>query len=134
MVTAFHAEHRGLYGYDFAGDPSQQVEWVNLRVSGIGPITRPEIRHPPSSIEPRRDLVAGGLDSARPTSRPVCVAAGEGYVDTPILQRSGLVPGDSVGGPAVIEEYGSTVPLHPGFTATVDALGNLVVRRTEAAR
>ena len=44
VAAAFHAEHRGLYGYDFAGDPSQQVEWVNLRVSGIGPITRPEIR------------------------------------------------------------------------------------------
>ena len=26
------------------GDPRQQVEWVNLRVSGIGPIPRPEIR------------------------------------------------------------------------------------------
>ncbi len=44
VAATFHAEHRGLYGYDFAGDPSQQVEWVNLRVSGIGPITRPEIR------------------------------------------------------------------------------------------
>jgi len=66
--------------------------------------------------------------------RPVCFDATEGYVDTPILQRSGLVPGDSVAGPAVVEEYGSTVPLHPGFTATVDDLGNLLVRRTEAAR
>ncbi len=44
VAARFHAEHRGLYGYDFAGDPTQQVEWVNLRVSGIGPITRPEIR------------------------------------------------------------------------------------------
>jgi N-methylhydantoinase A len=37
----FHAEHRQLYGYDFRDDPRQQVEWVNLRVTGIGPITRP---------------------------------------------------------------------------------------------
>src|SRR3954464_5869835 len=43
VADAFHAEHRGLYGYDFSGDSSQQVEWVNLRVSGIGPIQRPEI-------------------------------------------------------------------------------------------
>jgi N-methylhydantoinase A len=34
-----------------------------------------------------------------------------------------------VSGPAIIEEYGSTVPLHPGFTARVDPLGNLVVTR-----
>jgi N-methylhydantoinase A len=129
-AATFHAEHRGLYGYDFAGDPSQQVEWVNLRVSGIGPITRPEIR--------RR--VAGGLETVAeqparpPTKRPVCFDAEQGYVDTPILQRSGLAPGDTVEGPAVIEEYGSTVPLHPGFVATMDDLGNLVVRRTEPAR
>ena len=37
--------------------------------------------------------------------------------------------GTVIAGPAVIEEYGATVPLHPGFTATVDDLGNLVVTR-----
>ena len=31
-----------LYGYDFAADPRQAVEWVNLRVTGIGPIRRPD--------------------------------------------------------------------------------------------
>ena len=47
VADRFHAEHRALYGYDFDGDPTQQVEWVNLRVSGVGPIQRPEIqRHP----------------------------------------------------------------------------------------
>ena len=49
-ADAFHAEHRVLYGYDFSGDASQQVEWVNLRVSGIGPITRPEIRRVPPMV------------------------------------------------------------------------------------
>ena len=133
VATAFHAEHRGLYGYDFAGDASQQVEWVNLRVSGIGPITRPEIRRRPV-VEPVETRGNEGLDDLDRRSRPVCFEAEEGYVDTPILQRTGLAPGDSVVGPAVIEEYGSTVPLHPGFTATVDDFGNLLVRRTEATR
>ena len=64
----------------------------------------------------------------------MCFDAAEGYLDTSIHQRSDLGAGAVVTGPAVIEEYGSTVPLHPRFTATVDALGNLVVRRTEAAR
>ena len=50
VANRFHAEHRALYGYDFSTDATQQVEWVNLRVSGIGPIQRPEIRrHSPSS-------------------------------------------------------------------------------------
>jgi N-methylhydantoinase A len=38
-----------------------------------------------------------------------------------------------VTGPAIIEEYGSTVPIHPGFTARVDTFGNLIVTTTEAS-
>jgi N-methylhydantoinase A len=122
VVAAFHAEHRGLYGYDFAGDPSQQVEWVNLRVSGIGPIRRPEIRPAPS------------VESApvEPRSRPVCFDADEGYVDTRVVWRADLAVGTTLAGPVVVEEYGSTVPVHPGFSATVDDFGNLLVRRAEA--
>ena len=133
VAATFHAEHRGLYGYDFAGDPTQQVEWVNLRVSGIGPITRPEIRRVAggSTVAERPSATGGEARSPPkpPVSRPVCFDAEQGYVDTPIHQRTDLAPGDTVTGPAVIEEYGSTVPLHPGFTATVDDFGNLLVRR-----
>jgi len=118
VVAAFHAEHRRLYGYDFAGDPRQQVEWVNLRVSGIGPITRPEIRRLPS-VAPS--------PSVDRRSRPVCFDPEHGYVDTALLWRADLPPGTTVEGPAIIEEYGSTVPVHPGFTATVDDFGNLLV-------
>jgi N-methylhydantoinase A len=60
----------------------------------------------------------------------VCFDADEGYVDTPVLRRGDLAPGTTVTGPAVIEEYGSTVPLHPGFAATVDDFGNLLVVAT----
>jgi N-methylhydantoinase A len=130
VAAAFHAEHRGLYGYDFAGDPSQQVEWVNLRVSGIGPITRPEIRRIPS-VELVETTGNDGLDKLDGPSRPVCFDAEEGYVDAAVLWRNDLAPGTTVSGPAIIEEYGSTVPLHPGFTATVDDFGNLLVRRKE---
>jgi N-methylhydantoinase A len=62
-------------------------------------------------------------------TRPVCFDADHGYVETPVLWRTDLAVGTSVDGPAIIEEYGSTVPVHPGFTATVDAFGNLLVRR-----
>ena len=53
VADRFHAEHRALYGYDFDGDPTQQVEWVNLRVSGVGPIQRPEIQRHQSERPPR---------------------------------------------------------------------------------
>jgi N-methylhydantoinase A len=123
VAETFHAEHRALYGYDFAGDTTQEVEWVNLRVSGIGPITRPDIR----------SAAGGGGDGLETrtsaATRRVCFAAEAGYVETPILWRPDLAPGDVVEGPAVIEEFGSTVPLHPGFVAEVDDYLNIVVRR-----
>jgi N-methylhydantoinase A len=131
ITAAFHAEHRALYGYDFRDDPSQEVEWVNLRVTGIGPITRPELRPLPRRIEvdtpgnPRGDTSTGG--EAR--TRRVCFDPGAGYVDTVIVWRPDLAAGDVVPGPAVIEEFGSTIPVHPGFVARVDDIGNLVLRK-----
>jgi N-methylhydantoinase A len=51
-------------------------------------------------------------------------------MDAPVYARSRLGAGDEVVGPAVLEEFSSTLPLHPGFTARVDSFGNLLVRRT----
>jgi len=127
VTAAFHAAHRGLYGYDFAGDPSQQVEWVNLRVSGIGPITRPEIRRREGA--PGLETGARAPSSTSGASRPVCFDSEQGYVETPVRWRPDLGPGTTLTGPVIVEEYGSTVPVHPGFGATVDDFGNLVVRR-----
>ena len=44
-----------------------------------------------------------------------------------------LAPATWSTGPAVIEEYGSTVPVHPGFAARVDRFGNLLVTGGGAA-
>ena len=60
-VAAFHDAHEQLYGYCFRDRPEQQVEWVNLRVTGIGPIRRPALRPAPST--------GGGA----PGRRPVCL-------------------------------------------------------------
>jgi N-methylhydantoinase A len=114
----FHAAHRRLYGYDFADDPRQAVEWVNLRVSGIGPIRRPDL-----VALPAKD---GRTDRAVTGTRRVFF---DDWVDTPTYDRPGLGPGDVVSGPAIIEEFGSTVPVHPGFAVTVDAYGNLLLTK-----
>ncbi|MEV0387258.1 hydantoinase/oxoprolinase family protein [Nonomuraea sp. NPDC050643] len=114
VVGRFHDAHERLYGYAYRDDPRHGVEWVNLRVSGIGPITRPTLR--------RLEKAGEGATSVRPVTF-------EETRDTPIHQRAALGPGATVEGPAVIEEYGSTIPIHPGFTATVDEYGNVEVRR-----
>jgi N-methylhydantoinase A len=126
VAGRFHAEHKALYGYDFSGDATQQVEWVNLRVSGIGPIKRPEIaRHGDGGFEARSGRTSTTV------SRPVCFDPTEGYVDTPLLQRTTLEPGRVVAGPVIIEEFGSTVPVHPGFQVRVDDYLNLIVTRED---
>ena len=119
VADAFHDAHEQLYGYAFRDDPRQPVEWVNLRVTGVGPIERPRLRE----LTPRE----GGPERARTGVRPVYF---DDWVDTPVYWRADLAPDDEVTGPAIIEEFGSTVPLHPGFSATVDRFGNLLVRKT----
>ncbi|MGK2876263.1 MAG: hydantoinase/oxoprolinase family protein [Nocardioides sp.] len=120
-ADSFHAEHKALYGYDFSADPTQQVEWVNLRVSGIGPIQRPQI---PARREPESWTFS-------PTHhRDVCFDPADGYVRTPLVQRRDLEPGARIEGPVIIEEFGSTVPIHPGFAVSVDTHLNLIITRS----
>ncbi|TDD71471.1 hydantoinase/oxoprolinase family protein [Actinomadura darangshiensis] len=117
VVRRFHDAHEAQYGYCYRDDPRHPVEWVNLRVSGIGPIERPRLaERPPGGERPR----------ARIGMRTVYFDAWE---ETAVFGRDQLAPGDTIKGPAVIEEFGSTLPLHPGFTARLDGYGNLVVTR-----
>lgn len=116
---AFDAEHERIYGYGYGDRPDHPTEWVNLRVTGIGPIERPSLPRPPAGD--------GDPDRAR-TGRRRVVFAGEA-TDAATYDRAALAPGDEVVGPAVVEEFGSTLPLEPGFRARVDDLGMLVVMR-----
>jgi N-methylhydantoinase A len=145
-ADAFQDAHRALYGYDFREDPRQQVEWVNLRVTGIGPIQRPEltelvpaggadsgsrVRRPGVSVcrdgAPALPSRGSTVGKAQTGSRPVVFGRSSPSVSTPLYSRPELAPGDVLEGPAVIEEYGATVPVHPGFAARVDQFGNLLV-------
>lgn len=123
VADSFHDAHRALYGYDFRHDARQHVEWVNLRVTGVGPIKRPAL--------PLLRVGDGEVARARTGSRPVCFGRSDGFVPADVYWRPDLAAGDVLTGPAVVEEYGATVPLHPGFTAAVDRHGNLRVTRRE---
>jgi len=123
VVRRFHDAHEALYGYCHRGDTARHpVEWVNLRVTGIGPITRPRLRGlPPGDGNPER---------ARTGVRDVRF---DDWTPTPVYARDRLAPGDVLRGPAVVEEFGSTLPLHPGFRARVDPHGNIVITKGEQA-
>jgi N-methylhydantoinase A len=117
VEAAFHDAHERLYGYGYRDDPSQVVEWVNLRVTGVDAIRRP----------PLARLEAGDGDPRPDGSRPLFVDGR--WHEAPVYRRDALRAGDVVPGPAVIQEFGSTLPIHPGFAARVDPLGNVVVSR-----
>ena len=114
VVARFHAAHRARYGYDFRGRPDQPVEWVNLRTVGTGPVPRPEIP----------EIISGTGTPAVVGSRRVRF---DGWLDAVVHDRAVLRAGDVIAGPAIVQEFGSTVPVHPGFRATVDRFGNLLL-------
>ncbi|MEY9929313.1 N-methylhydantoinase A [Catenulispora sp. GP43] len=117
VVDAFHTAHEVMYGYSFRDDARQGVEWVNLRITGIGPIRRPRIAAVAVREAGQRAEPAG--------TRPVWFD--ETPVEAAIYHRSTLMHGDRIHGPAIVEEYGSTVPVHPGFVCAVDRWGNLLL-------
>ena len=127
VASRFHDEHRALYGYDFRDDPRQQVEWVNLRITG----DRPDHPSDPARARGRR-----GLHGDRRRTAPAAARDRSASTPTPATSRPTcgggphLLAGDTIEGPAIIEEFGSTVPLHPGFGLRVDTLGNLVITKS----
>ena len=78
---------------------------------------------PPAAAAPR--IAAGDGAGAAAGTRRRCASTRAGFATAPIYWRPDLPAGDVVAGPAVIEEFGSTVPCIPGSRATVDRLGNL---------
>jgi N-methylhydantoinase A len=120
VLARFHDEHERLYGYCYRDRPRHGVEWVNVRLTGIGPLEAPPLAP-----------TAAGSGPVVPTGRRPVWFAGAWH-DTPIVDRAALGAGDVVRGPAVIEEYGSTLPVPPGVHVEVDRLGSLVLRRAAA--
>jgi N-methylhydantoinase A len=101
--------------------PDEPVECVNLRLTALGVIPKPQLRR----------LVPGGSDAqaARKSARPVFFAEAGGYVSCPVYDRYHLGDGCVLEGPAIVEELDSTTTIHPGYRATVDPFGNLHVKR-----
>src|SRR5215207_1759815 len=89
-VAAFHDAHQRLYGYSFRDDPAQRVEWVNLRVTGIGPIRRPTLRPAPArSAKHPHPRVPGPPEQGVPHPQPRPAGAPEQGVPHPQPRPAG---------------------------------------------
>ena len=112
MLHDFHAEHRRRYGYDIS---NEIVEFVHFNVTAVGPIDKPTI-----PIIPRN-----GKAAAKGHRR--VYFKGNGWLDSPVYERTLLGQGAEVLGPAVVEEPTATTLLNPGHSLRVDEYGNLVI-------
>jgi len=112
LRSAFETAYLALYGRT---EPALPVECVSWRVIVAGPV-------------PRFDLAreASGDGKVVTGSRPAWFP-GQGFVETPIIARARLRPGDRVAGPALVEEREATLVLPPGTEAVCDAALNLMV-------
>ncbi len=116
-IEAFHEAHHAAYGYDYRG--KQQVEFVNLRVTGLGLIDKPTLR----------EIAIGGPDASAASKgkRDVYFESNASFQPCPLYDRARLLAGNRIAGPAIIEEYGSTTVIFPGQQAEVDRFGNLLL-------
>jgi N-methylhydantoinase A len=97
----------------------QPLEVVNWKVEATGPRPRLSDRY-------RLEAEAEPAGVASKGTRAAYFHERAGYVDCPVYDRYALRPGDTVGGPALIEERESTCVIGPGDRARVDQHLNLV--------
>ena len=62
-------------------------------------------------------------------SRQVFFRSANDYLTTEVYTGEKLLTGNRLGGPAVIEFFGTTVVVPPGFEARVDPYRSIVMRK-----
>ncbi len=121
LAERFHREHEHLYGYRRTAEP---IVTVNLRVKATAPARNT------SFAELGRDFVskARAQDARGQSVRSVYFGKQLGELPTRIMERGALL-NQSCAGPAIIEEFDTTVVIPPGWRATLDEqLGSIVLQ------
>ena len=116
VAANFEAAHRQRFGFAVEGE---SVEFVTLRVEALGLVDKTEspgdtIREHTGSPEPR-------------DRRSVWLSEADGPVDCPVFSRSDLLPGQTIEGPAIVEQMDTTTLILPEMLVQIDALQNLIL-------
>lgn len=117
MWKEFHKVHDRTFGFHYKG--AQDVELVNLRVQAIGMQHRPSLQPDTSVRQP-----------AEPFAMRQAYWRQAGWVECPLYHRTELAFGQEIKGPAIVEEYGSTVVVPTGWRLRVDGYRNLILEKT----
>ena len=121
IKAAFHARHKELYTYD---EPHNAVEIVNVESTIAGHVDKPE----------RMTIAAGkGAHETLKGTRSMVFNADGIAQDTPVYDGSAMGAGDTLHGPAVIEEVTTTIVVEPGWTVSLHDSGVYVLTADAAA-
>jgi N-methylhydantoinase A len=122
-AASFHAEHRQRFSH---ANPREAVEVVNVRLKAVGHTPKPRFaplvpgKPDPKAAHVGYKPVHYALDAEGRTCRPLPSA---------LYLRERLLAGNMIVGPAIIFQLDTTTVVAPGWMATVDTLGNLVMER-----
>jgi len=117
LAEAFHREHEATYGYAMR---DERIEIVSLKLRARGTRT---------SAPPAWDRMGGGKSSPPAGERIAHFGGERRALATRVLGRAALGE-QPLPGPLVIEEYGSTTVVPPGWTARCGAHGFVHLERS----
>ena len=118
MAEAFHRTHERIFEHC---DRMAPVQVINLRLVIVADSPKPAFARRP---------LAGG--AARP-ARTIEVYSDSAHRPVALFQRDAMLPGQTFAGPAVVTQPDTTTCIPAGFAGSVDAYGNLVLKRDGAA-
>ena len=121
VKDAFHRRHEQLFTYS---EPHNVVEVVNVEVTAYGLIDKPA---PPQIGK------GGAVDAALKGRRAAIFSTDGAPTETSVYDGAKLGAGDSVKGPAIIEEETTTIVVEPGWTAMLHDSGAYRISRDATA-
>jgi N-methylhydantoinase A len=113
ITRVFEDAYRKLYGVNPSHVPIELVTW---RVTARGPI-----------IPFNRATTLPDTPGRPRTSRPV--HAWSDGAPTPVYDRKSLAAGQTIAGPAIIEERETTTAIPPGWSARIDQIGCVIAQK-----
>jgi N-methylhydantoinase A len=116
----FHRQHRATYGH---ANLEAAIELVNARLTAYGLVPKPAAA--------RHAAPGAAIEAALVERRPVWFG-GRAY-DCPVWDRERLPEGVRLAGPAIVEEFGATTVVPPGWRGAMDEHGNLRFERGTSA-
>ncbi|QEC48408.1 hydantoinase/oxoprolinase family protein [Baekduia soli] len=125
VASKFHDAHEKEYSRRFE---DSDIEIPNIRVRGIGLI--PSLEMP--EVEKGGASAEAALRHERDAWFPIDGKLQQ--VPTRFYAREALLAGNTIEGPAVVNQYDSTTVIPPGLKAEIDRYGNIVIRVDASAQ